>query len=423
MYDRLTIRMYEVGFGDCFLVSLWTGHTAAAHILIDCGSITEGSKRVATIVDDIMAQCTPDGGSPEIALVVATHRHKDHVGGFKDPRWANVKVSEVWMPWTEDPDDAEATHIRNRQSGFAAALDQDGGKASPDEEPLFDGKGVKESEAARLQRAYRAMVSNALTNEAAMETLHHGFTGDPVRRFLPRPETPFPTLAVPGLDQVKLHVLGPPRSRAAIQKMDPPAGKGYLNVPSTPGAPGTRTGAFDARSHLTRDAFFAEAGDDTTIRDADLAYVRELADQPYGALAAALDAAVNNTSLILMLEIAGQYLLFPGDAQWGAWNEILQNPATRDLLSQTTLLKVSHHGSHNATPRELIESVITGKFTALFSTSHVTQWPDIPRQPLLDKLDEKGIVWVRTDDDAKAQGKAGFQVRTGNYIEWSVDLT
>ena len=33
--------------------------------------------------------------------------------------------------------------------------------------------------------------------------------------------------------------------------------------------------------------------------------------------AAALDNALNNTSLMLMFEVGDQYLLFPGDSQWG----------------------------------------------------------------------------------------------------------
>jgi len=32
MVDRITIRMYEVGFGDCFLLTFWTGAKPAARV-------------------------------------------------------------------------------------------------------------------------------------------------------------------------------------------------------------------------------------------------------------------------------------------------------------------------------------------------------------------------------------------------------
>ena len=39
----------------------------------------------------------------------------------------------------------------------------------------------------------------------------------------------------------------------------------------------------------------------------------------YELAAAKLDADINNTSLILLFRIGDEYLLFPGDAQWGPW--------------------------------------------------------------------------------------------------------
>ena len=47
-----------------------------------------------------------------------------------------------------------------------------------------------------------------------------------------------------------------------------------------------------------------------------------------GLLAAAsvLEQSVNNTSLFFVLEIGGLRLLFPGDAQYGAWEHVRDNP-------------------------------------------------------------------------------------------------
>ena len=73
------------------------------------------------------------------------------------------------------------------------------------------------------------------------------------------------------------------------------------------------------------------------------------------AIAVSLDKAVNGTSLMLVLKIGQAYLLFPGDAQWGTWQAALRNPTANALLRKTTFFKVSHHGSHNGTPREFVE--------------------------------------------------------------------
>lgn len=85
-------------------------------------------------------------------------------------------------------------------------------------------------------------------------------------------------------------------------------------------------------------------------------------------LALKLDSATNNTSLVLAIELvdSGKVLLFPGDAQvgnWLSWHEggwtdrnglaSGQTVTAEDLLRRTVLYKVGHHGSHNATLREL----------------------------------------------------------------------
>src|SRR6478672_6198852 len=107
---ELTIRMYDVGFGDCFLLTFGKGDEAR-HVLFDCGSISVGAKQVTTVAEHVIDSCRGADGRSRIELLVCTHRHRDHVGGFSDPRWDKVEVGEVWMPWTEDPDDKLATKI------------------------------------------------------------------------------------------------------------------------------------------------------------------------------------------------------------------------------------------------------------------------------------------------------------------------
>jgi hypothetical protein len=67
----------------------------------------------------------------------------------------------------------------------------------------------------------------------------------------------------------------------------------------------------------------------------------------------ALDSAMNNTSLILLLEVGKRKLLFPGDAQIENWEYALSQKKFQKLLQDVHLYKVGHHGSLNATPKTL----------------------------------------------------------------------
>jgi hypothetical protein len=70
-----------------------------------------------------------------------------------------------------------------------------------------------------------------------------------------------------------------------------------------------------------------------------------------------LDDVLNNTSLILLFEVGGKKLLFPGDAQIENWSYALETAkgkaGIRTRLKKVNLYKVGHHGSLNATPKTL----------------------------------------------------------------------
>ena len=98
---EVAIRMYNVGFGDAFLLLLPDGDKQR-RILFDCGSIEASpGMTMRKIVERIVRDVTDADGVARIDVVVATHRHKDHVSGFGQAAWGDVAVKEVWMPWTE----------------------------------------------------------------------------------------------------------------------------------------------------------------------------------------------------------------------------------------------------------------------------------------------------------------------------------
>src|SRR5687767_9171728 len=220
---QVRIRMYNVGFGDAFLVLLPHGEKER-RILFDCGSVQAADDLpMSSVVERIVRDVTDEDGVPRIDVVVCTHRHKDHVSGFGQEAWGNVEVKEVWMPWTEHPTDPEARRIRNIQSNLALGLEKTLAAKPPG--------AMADAEFERCER----IVENALSlsNDKAMRTLHNGFSGDPERRFLPEVENArvLKTSALPG---VKVHVLGPSRSRDIIRDMDPPKGESFLRMSAIP---------------------------------------------------------------------------------------------------------------------------------------------------------------------------------------------
>src|SRR5262245_55191457 len=100
--DTLRVRMYRIGFGDFFLVTI-PSPDGPQHIVIDCG-VTKGKSGkgdIATIKAAVrhMGQETDH----ELALIIATHRHQDHIIGFSRcaDEFSKFKVGAVWMSFWE----------------------------------------------------------------------------------------------------------------------------------------------------------------------------------------------------------------------------------------------------------------------------------------------------------------------------------
>src|SRR4051812_32283541 len=104
----IRIRMYQVGFGDCFVLFLPTAGGGTKTMLLDCGSLGGGGIPMKKVVERVIADVRQAGGAngpkTHIDVIVATHRHKDHIGEFDQDAWKDVTATEVWMPWTERPD-------------------------------------------------------------------------------------------------------------------------------------------------------------------------------------------------------------------------------------------------------------------------------------------------------------------------------
>ena len=113
---QLTIRAYGVGFGDCFLLTFhYDGRQRDRHVLIDFGTTQRPpdarANFMTAIADDIVRVVRSADANARLDVLVATHRHTDHVSGFatgsngKGPgdRIAALRPRLVIQPWTEQP--------------------------------------------------------------------------------------------------------------------------------------------------------------------------------------------------------------------------------------------------------------------------------------------------------------------------------
>lgn len=415
------VRMYNVGFGDCFLLTLPTSD-GPRKVLIDCGK--HMLSKTGPKLDRIVRQVLEDIG-PRVDVVVATHRHQDHVQGFADERWRSVSVGEVWMPWTEDPGDVVARDICDRQSSSADRLHcVDPKMALVDQEYLLGYAG------------------NSLKNATAMKRLHEGFQGAPPRRFLPEaPEVNahFVTNALPG---VEVYALGPSRNPEVIREMEPPANESFLwarergrGEVDEPGRQDWAPEPFDSRFKLNRADYEARTANDAQYHNDPVGKswkeyfpvdwedkIGRVFDEPVFELLTRLEAAVNSTSLVLLFHVGDAWMLFPGDAQWGTWREILKHPLYPRLLENLTFYKVGHHGSHNATPMSFVERYVNDGVRVMLPYGKVDKWESIPRAGLLAALSGKNVAFARSDEVPAAKGVFQAVVEDGEVLFIDTDV-
>jgi hypothetical protein len=401
--------MYQVGFGDCFMVSFEYGQPLAdgrseRHMLVDFGSTHRPEGSSGSVVERAAQRIAEHTGG-RLDVVVVTHRHRDHLSGFGDKEAGAViealKPTLVVRPWTEHPDlphDATAPADPGSGAGFTVRLAAGQALAGRVAE-------LTEGASARSRRGeLRRLALDQLPNRRAIEFLDRlaGDGGSYLSAGMPS-----------GIEQlipgIRVRVLGPPtieQSSAILKQRSSDPDEFWL-------AQTEALAGLDPRQ-LEPTPVSVPPG---TVPGPVAWLVERMARQQVGSLmrvVRTVDDALNNTSLILLVDVGDRRLLLPGDAQIENWSwPLFGDDAERNraLLAGVDLYKVGHHGSRNATPKSLFRLWEEAGDPRRPMTALLSTMPDVhgeseatavPRTTLTTAL-ERRMRLVRTDDLEEGQ--------------------
>ena len=363
--------MFQLGeLGDCFFLKFVDGSNTC-NVLIDCGSFRnkkESQQRLRNIVTFLKNE----PGSMPLHLVIGTHQHNDHLSGFvhaNDLFTGNIE--QVWLSWLDDPSDTMAKILGREHKNLVKQLKDIYKEAS--NLHLQPKLGVTKDVLGYfgVLDAVPVLPANGIK---ALKSLG----SKPVQYLEPGDQQSLPGIS-PG--RVKVHVLGPPRNKQMLTDITAGKTESFDHEMAL-----ASSGAHKLLSALKNRSTGEDIREEEefpfnkvfkkSMDKADKDILRLYKKEPYrkidedwidqaNSLALYLDSYTNNSSLVLAFELvtSGKVLLFVGDAQTGNWNSWKSIPSSsggfnlRNLLENTVLYKVGHHGSHNASLVEAIEAM------------------------------------------------------------------
>lgn len=441
--------MYRHGLGDCLLLRFARASGGTFNLLIDCGIIMVAQGAQQTMID--VAEDLKEACSGRIDVVVMTHEHWDHASGFsKDQAQAvfkDIEVGEVWYGWTEDPQNDLGKRLRKERADKVRALSIAASALARSPDAAVQ---LRADRLSKYLGFFGMETGQTLGAAAAIGRTREAFEYLMNRRgvktrFLYPQKAP---MSFPGVDNVRVYVLGPPQDESYIKKSAPSKKASEVYELATDfafssglAAAFSRFGdpaASDAIDDCPFDGTFRiNAGRKPRMTQALAELINEAWDAPQEqwrrieadwtqaaeTLALNLDSHTNNTCVVLAFEFSdtGEVFLFPADAQvgnWLSWKDLSWNIKSAngsaakvrvsDLLSRTVFYKVGHHGSHNATLRELgLEQMTSEELVAFIPVIEAqavkNRWMNMPFNPLLKRLKEKtGGRLLRSDKPGPA---------------------
>ena len=393
--NKVNIRLYRAGTGDCFLLQFKAGNTVKCKMMIDCGCIQGARGDFEPWLKDIRKET---GG--KIDILVVTHQHEDHINGFKrcPDLFDKFTFKKVWFAWTEDESDAFANDLRQNHSKTSMAIQAATTKLQGLVKNKFFNSLYKDEVGSEFMVKGQEHFVNVVSNLNSLNTNNvlgaNGKIPSMVALFkdfkVIKPNTKVEFFN-PGdlmkdlseLPGMRIFVLGPPRD---TDKLDIESAKGEN---------------FDKREKPSKkDAAFAAAvlgnSDGTDLLPFETIYELNEKKSPLkdayldakdkwrtidtdwllssGSMALRYEGSINNTSLALAFQFIGseRVLLFPADAEvgnWTSWHEGLSwtikiNGVNKKvnaeyILNNTVFYKIGHHCSQNGSASRLGVNMMT----------------------------------------------------------------
>lgn len=390
------VRMYRMGTGDCFALRFLAGEQTVFKMLIDAGAWFGSKARLQPFIVDLKQYLD---GYADVLLV--THEHKDHVHAFEacEPLFTDgtFRAGEIWLAWTEEDGTRKVQEWQEKFGEKKKALGLAAKKlaeaiASPEYKKQFAGS--RHAHRALGARQDFAAVLTSFADLHLSRDGHQVYKGglagmEVVKKKIPAGDIKYFKSGevirdLPGAEEVKIYVLGPPGLYGEVKKEKGAPGQAYdpnelvretdafgaaLHQLATPGSAPESLLPFDEHYIAPPNTAIQKTYQRADWRRIDFDWLYSA-----GALALRLNSLTNNLSLAIAIELGdnGKVLLFPGDAEigsWVSWHQIpwpdKHHPApesreekehkhlTEDLLNRTVFYKVGHHLSHNGTARQL----------------------------------------------------------------------
>ncbi len=330
MADTLRIRAYNVRFGDAILVTV-PDKGRKRHMLIDVGNVLmkEGGddKVFKPIIENILQEL---GGQP-LDLYVMTHEHLDHAQGLFHAATKLYQAGELkkkldvqyaWLTASAATDYYDRfPNAKKQKKLYLEAYDR-----------IEKHLAALPAERAGAFR-FLMLNNNPKNTEQCVAFL---------RELAPKARTfyvhrGFNTKGKHPFKEAKFDIWAPEEDTSTYYKA--------LLPMALAGAAGN--GAADAQTVEPEPPAGVDAG---AFYDLVAARASGFADSIL-----AIDHAENDTSVVFALTWRGLTLLFAGDAELGSWKMMHE----KKVLRPVDFLKVSHHGSHNGTPKdELLEAIM-----------------------------------------------------------------
>jgi len=439
----LRVRMYRIGFGDFFLLTVPT-KTGPAHILIDCGVHAGNIKTMDDCVQDLVKET-----GRKLALVIATHYHADHLSGFASnfDEFAQFEVGMVWITNRLNPKHeaaakfhAQITSLANQlRLKLGMRLTALGARAD-DESHTDDVRQLDTQQAVWMMEdalGLRLGAAGEGGNEKALRLLTSGFKNKPPVRYYQGGDVPELPEVLRGA--ITAELLGP----APIDSDDSFSGSDNRKEQYLAAAAEGEMHDTDGFTPFEKD-WPASAADYPP--DAFKEYKTDIklpgthenmeallhAAQPdvLLAMAEAVDGTLNNQSLVILFEYLKnkKKLLFVGDAQWGNWSYWLYgkkvtgedpgiNERAKDILGSIDFYKVGHHGSTNANPKPAVKA-LNSTCASMCSTESADYDPPKKRPyGKIDPVNNKGTEVPRTTLMDELEKQTGNRLVRSDWIE------